>query len=59
VVPSRGSRAIKTLLGATFSVTPEGQIKDVFGQTANILTPNISASNGIIHVIDTVILPLE
>ena len=58
VVPRRGSRTITTLLGATFSVTPEAQIIDLFGQTATILAPNISASNGIIHVIDTVILPL-
>jgi uncharacterized surface protein with fasciclin (FAS1) repeats len=59
VVPRVGTRTIETLLGATFTVTSQGQINDIFGQVATIQAPNISASNGIIHVIDTVILPLE
>ena len=59
VVPRVGTRTITTLLGATFTVNTSAQINDIFGQTANIIAPNISASNGIIHVIDTVILPLE
>ena len=59
VVPRNGTRTITTLLGATFSVNTSAQINDIFGQTANIVAPNISASNGIIHVIDTVILPLD
>jgi len=57
VVPRQGERTIRTLLkGATFSVSSEGMITAV-GNTASIETPNISASNGIIHVIDSVILP--
>ncbi|TVR52510.1 MAG: fasciclin domain-containing protein [Gemmatimonadales bacterium] len=59
VVPRVGTRTIETLLGASFTVNPQAQITDIFGQTANIVAPNISASNGIIHVIDTVILPLD
>ncbi len=59
VVPPRGTRTITTLLGATFTVDSEGKITDIAGQEAKIVTPNISASNGIIHVIDTVILPLD
>ena len=59
VVPQVGTRTIETLLGATFTVNTKGEITDLFGQTANIVAPNISASNGIIHVIDTVILPLN
>ena len=59
VVPPRGTRTITTLLGATFTVDTEGKITDIAGQEAKIVTPNISASNGIIHVIDTVILPLD
>ena len=59
VVPPVRNRTIETLLGATFSVTPQAQINDIFGQTGTIVAPNISASNGIIHLIDTVILPLE
>ena len=59
VVPPRGTRKITTLLGKTFTVDTKGVITDIAGQKANIVAPNISASNGIIHVIDTVILPLE
>jgi uncharacterized surface protein with fasciclin (FAS1) repeats len=58
VVPQNGTRTITTLLGATFSVDTQGQITAV-GNTANIASPNISASNGIIHVIDAVILPIN
>jgi len=58
VVPPVRPRTITTLLGATFTVDRNGVITDIFGQTANIVAADISASNGIIHVIDTVILPL-
>jgi len=59
VLPRRGERTISTLLdGATFSVDSKGGIAAV-GNSANIVAPNISASNGVIHVIDTVILPIE
>ena len=58
VVPPIGNRVITTLLGETFMVNRDAVIKDLFGQEANIVAANISASNGIIHVIDTVILPL-
>jgi uncharacterized surface protein with fasciclin (FAS1) repeats len=56
VVPRVGNRTMPTLLGATFSVDNQGQITAI-GNTANITSANISASNGIIHVIDAVILP--
>ena len=59
VVPPVRDRTITTLLGTTFTVNPNGVITDLFGQEATIVEANISASNGIIHVIDTVILPLE
>jgi uncharacterized surface protein with fasciclin (FAS1) repeats len=58
VVPPNGSRIITTLLGATFYVDTNGMITAV-GNTATITTANISASNGIIHVIDTVLLPIK
>ena len=58
VVPKNGTRTIKTLLGATFDVNPDLSI-DAVGNSANIISANISASNGIIHVIDAVILPIE
>lgn len=59
VVPPRGTRTITTLSGKTFLVNRSGVITDIAGQEATIVNANISASNGIIHVIDTVILPLE
>ena len=59
VVPPRNPRTITTLLGATFSVDRDAVITDIAGQEVNIIAPNISASNGIIHVIDTVILPID
>jgi uncharacterized surface protein with fasciclin (FAS1) repeats len=58
VVPPVKDREIETLLeGATFSVSSEGMIKAV-GNTAKIEKADISASNGIIHIIDAVILPI-
>ena len=59
VVPPVRPRVITTLLGATFTVNRNAVITDIAGQQANIVAANISASNGIIHVIDTVILPLN
>jgi uncharacterized surface protein with fasciclin (FAS1) repeats len=58
VVPRIGMKNISTLLQKGFSVNPQGQITAI-GNTANITTANISASNGIIHVIDAVILPIN
>jgi len=58
VVPRRGSRNISTLLGVNFQVSPSAQITAV-GNTANIVAANVSASNGIVHVIDAVILPID
>jgi len=59
VVPPVRFRTITTLLGETFSVDPDAVITDIAGQEVNIVAADISASNGIIHVIDTVLLPLE
>jgi uncharacterized surface protein with fasciclin (FAS1) repeats len=58
VVPPRGSRSITTLLGPSFSVNSSLEITDIAGQEINIVGANVSASNGIIHVVDTVLLPL-
>lgn len=58
VVPPVRERTIKTLLGVSFSVNSDGEISAV-GNSAGIFMPDISASNGIIHVIDTVLLPIE
>lgn len=56
VVPPKNNRKIETLLGVDFYVTKGGMIQAV-GNTATITAADISASNGIIHVIDSVILP--
>jgi uncharacterized surface protein with fasciclin (FAS1) repeats len=59
VVPPRRDRSINTLLeGASFSVSPAGAITAV-GSEAAIGPANISASNGVIHVIDAVLLPID
>ncbi|WNM19342.1 fasciclin domain-containing protein [Flavobacterium capsici] len=58
VVPKNGMRTITTLLSSQFYVLPNGSINAI-GNTANITTANISASNGIIHVIDAVLLPIN
>lgn len=59
VVPPRRDRTIRTLLeGSSFSVDSSGEITAV-GSTATIGPANISASNGVIHVIDSVLLPIE
>lgn len=59
VVPRNGVRTISTLLpNATFAVAPNFSIQAV-GNTSRIVTANISASNGIIHVIDAVLLPIK
>jgi len=57
ILPPVRTRNVETLLGETFSVTSDGQIIAI-GNTANIIDQDISASNGIIHVIDEVILPI-
>ena len=64
VVPKNGYRNVQTLLELPFQVSGEAEIMAI-GNTANFVTDmngdlaiDISASNGIIHVIDTVILPI-
>ena len=59
VVPPVRPRTMTTLLGATFRVNSSGVITDIAGQEINIVAADISASNGIIHVIDGVLLPLD
>jgi uncharacterized surface protein with fasciclin (FAS1) repeats len=66
VVPPRNPREIQPLFeGATFSVDSEAVIWAVEtvkpGEKAYLMPPfiNLSASNGIVHVIDAVILPVE
>ncbi len=51
---------VETVNGATFTVGVDGDavtLTDANGGVANVVTTDIEASNGIIHVIDAVILP--
>ncbi|WP_440464851.1 fasciclin domain-containing protein [Psychrobacter sp. ASPA161_6] len=41
----------------TLMVTKEGKLMDENGRTANILKTDIAANNGVVHVIDKVLLP--
>jgi uncharacterized surface protein with fasciclin (FAS1) repeats len=49
--------AIRTLSASTFMVDAEFVITDARGRRSNIITTDILASNGVIHVIDRVLLP--
>ncbi len=41
----------------TLMVTSQGKLMDENGRTANILKTDIAANNGVVHVIDRVLLP--
>jgi uncharacterized surface protein with fasciclin (FAS1) repeats len=47
---------IRTLYG-TFLYVDGAMLIDALGRTANIIVTDVEASNGIIHVIDAVVLP--
>lgn len=49
--------AITTVEGESFTVTPSLAIVDKRGRSANIVATDVLASNGVVHVIDKVILP--
>ncbi|MFM7070034.1 MAG: fasciclin domain-containing protein [Actinomycetes bacterium] len=52
------SRTVSTLLeGQVLKVSKAGVISTTSGGSATIVAPNISATNGVIHVIDSVLLP--
>lgn len=55
VVPKKNYKTIETLLGQTFKVDSDAMIMAT-GNNAQIIAADISASNGMVHVIDTVIL---
>ena len=56
-----GKAMIKTVAGGSLTATMNGDsnvvIKDESGNVANIVTYDVMQSNGVIHVIDTVLLP--
>ncbi|MCB1362532.1 MAG: fasciclin domain-containing protein [Rhodobacteraceae bacterium] len=55
-----GTHPIKTVGGCTLEASMEGDtitLKDERGRTANVTIADVKQSNGVIHVIDTVLLP--
>jgi uncharacterized surface protein with fasciclin (FAS1) repeats len=48
---------IETANGKTISISEDNVITDATGNTANITGTDIMASNGVIHTIDTVLMP--
>lgn len=51
------SRTIDTLLGQSFSVSSTGTITTASGGHASIVLANIPATNAVIHVVDSVLVP--
>ena len=55
-----GQASLKTVSGGTLTAMMQGKnivLKDEKGDTANITIANVFQSNGVIHVIDTVLMP--
>lgn len=48
---------IETVNGDAFSISDANVITSSSGNTANITQPDVQATNGVVHVIDTVLLP--
>jgi len=61
VKPGGNIVAVDMLAGGYITATPTPSIIDGVPQVINPVTPliNINASNGVIHVIDTVLLPFN
>lgn len=55
-----GKHTVSTVGGCDFTVTTKGSavmIEDGMGNVANVTIADVMQSNGVIHVIDTVLLP--
>ncbi len=57
---SEGAQTVPTLSGQDLTVTRNGgsvTVTDALGNTANVVTPDVEIENGVVHVIDAVLLP--
>ena len=55
-----GKATLKTVQGEMLTVTEAGrrlEIVDAKGGKSSITIPDVNQSNGVIHVVDTVLLP--
>lgn len=55
-----GQAMLKTVSGGTLTAMMQGEnivLKDEKGDTSVVTIPNVFQSNGVIHVVDTVLLP--
>ena len=55
-----GQATLKTVSGGTLVVMMQGKnivLKDEKGGVSAVTIPNVFQSNGVIHVVDTVVLP--
>jgi uncharacterized surface protein with fasciclin (FAS1) repeats len=60
VMQGNGTATLKTVQGDMLTLTMDGSdlvLKDQKGATAHITTANVMQSNGVIHVIDSVLQP--
>ena len=56
----KGKAALKTVNGESLTATMKGkkvELVDAKGNTATVTIPDVNQSNGVIHVIDTVLIP--
>ncbi|MDY8110255.1 fasciclin domain-containing protein [Fulvimarina sp. 2208YS6-2-32] len=57
-----GSHAVKTIEGEEITLTMEGEsivVTDAQGNKATVTQADVTQSNGVVHVIDTVLMPSE
>lgn len=54
---SGAARTVETLGGQTFTVSSAGRISTASGGSASIVTANVNATNGVIHVVNAVLVP--
>ena len=60
IMAGNGQAMLKTVSGGTLIATMQGKnivLKDEKGGVSTVTIPNVFQSNGVIHVVDTVLLP--